>query len=92
MVSIRPNQACIGGTVKGKCVGPEGYLQLELQLASSDDVDSMPNMARADVGNIILVNYKQDQLPSCDTEEGKFINLTVRKAPGQQYFVVDTNI
>ena len=89
MVSIIENWASVEGIVRAIYDNPvlEGYLLLELELQKTNDVQSFPNLAKADEGNIIRINVRPDQLDDKHLEPGNSFTCNVRKAFGQVYFV-----
>jgi hypothetical protein len=89
MVNIIENWASIQGTVKSviEAASPKGYLQVELDLEKSTDVENLPNLARADEGGTIRINVKPGQISAYDIKPGSRLEGKVRKAFGQVYFL-----
>jgi hypothetical protein len=89
MVSIIENRASIEGVVLSISENPalKGYLLFELELKRSNEVESFPNLAKADEGNIIRINVRPDQLADKKIKPGDTFSCNVRKAFGQVYFV-----
>jgi hypothetical protein len=89
VVNIIENRAKVEGTVKSvsENKGPDGYMQVEVDLKRSSDVEGYPNLAKADVGSKITVNVKKDDIAPHSFRPGKQFSSEVRKAFGQVYFL-----
>lgn len=89
MVSIIENWASVEGVVRSISESPvlKDYLLLELELKKTNDVESYPNLAKADEGNIIRINVRPDQIEDQKIKPGDTFSCNVRKAFGQVYFV-----
>lgn len=88
MVNIIENWAEISGTIKNIVNNPdlEGYLQLQIMLEKTKDIEPYPNLARADEGEVIRVNISRVVAESAKPTPGAVFKATVRKAAGQIYF------
>lgn len=89
MVNIVENKAKIEATVTDVDLdaGPKGYCQIKARLQKSEEVESYPNLAKADEGTIITLNLRPAQLTGNNLEKGKHLSAIVRKVFGQQYFM-----
>jgi hypothetical protein len=88
MVAVIENRAHIEGVVTNVVDHPgrEGYLRVGLVLKKALDTDDYPNLARADEGNTIGINVRKEA--AAKIVEGMAFSGTVRKAGGQEYFLV----
>lgn len=64
MVNIIENYAYAEGVVRSITQNDKlpGYHQIELELRTSKNIGSFPNLAKADEGKTILVNIKNEDL------------------------------
>ncbi len=89
MVSIIENWARIEGVVVGIAnnLRLPGYVLLEVELKNSFEVESFPNLAKADEGQLIQVNVKKIGLEAHGISLNATISCTVRKFFGRLYFM-----
>ena len=89
MVTIIENWAEIEGTVKSILGNPalSEYTIVNLELAASAEVESFPNLARADEGSTIRINVRTADLEHHGILPGQKLRCVVRKAAGQMYFI-----
>lgn len=89
MVNIIENKAKIEATVLSidPNGGPAGYCQIDAQLNDSSEVEGFRDLAKADVGSVITINIRPAQLEEYKLEKGSHLCGTVRKVPGQRYFL-----
>lgn len=89
MVSIIENWAAVEGVVLSVSENPalKDYILLELELKKTNNIESFPNLAKADEGNVIRINVRPGQLESNKIKPGDRLSCKVRKAFGQVYFI-----
>ena len=89
MVTIIENYARVQGVVKSVKANDKvaGYHQIEFQLQESEDVQSYPNLAKADEGKVIKINLTNEQLKDHKPKRNQVFSTTVRKAKGLVYFM-----
>lgn len=91
MVNIIENRALVTGTVKTISSEPDarGFYLITLELLNTEDLDSLPNLARADEGKDISIRMQQDKINENQLKPCTEISLAIRKAFGQVYFAQD---
>lgn len=88
MSIIIENYAKVRGVVKSVKVNPKltGYHQIQLDLIDSKDIESFPNLAKADEGKVIKINIPSVEMVKKPLEKDQKITMIVRKDRGQVYF------
>ena len=78
------NKAIITGTVNSISPVPDarGFYEMEFELQTSEDIEGLPNLARADEGSIIRIKTRGK-----NCAPGSQSTLTVKKSAGQVYFI-----
>jgi hypothetical protein len=86
MSIIIENYAKVRGVVKSVKVNPKlsGYHQIHLDLI---DIESFPNLAKADEGKVIKVNIPSTDIEKKPLKKDQKLALVVRKERGQVYFI-----
>ncbi len=90
MVGIIENQSVIEGSVAKITQVPDeqGYYHLQVKLEHSAAVGSLPNLAQADEGTLILIKVSPQQWVSLSAARKGLVSCKVRKAFGQVYFMM----
>jgi hypothetical protein len=88
MVNIVENWAEIDGTIKSAVNSSnlKGYIQLQVILNKSLDINPYPNLAKADEGSLITIYVSTANAERAQLVPGAVFNATVRKGSGQIYF------
>lgn len=89
MSIIIENYAKVRGVVKSVRVNPKlsGYHQIQLDLIDTKDIESFPNLAKADEGKVIKVNIPSTDIEKKPLKKDQKLALVVRKERGQVYFI-----
>ena len=89
MSIIIENYAKVRGVVKSVKVNPKlsGYHQIQLDLIDTKDIESFPNLAKADEGKVIKVNIPSTDIEKKPLKKDQKLALVVRKERGQVYFI-----
>lgn len=89
MVTIIENKACIKGVIKhvSESADPRDFHQISVALQNSFEMDGYPNLAKADEGREIKIKVQKSFLDEKNLKPGDEVELPVRKAFGQIYFV-----
>ena len=89
MSIIIENYAKVRGVVKSVRVNPKlsGYYQIQLDLIDTKDIESFPNLAKADEGKVIKVNIPSTDIEKKPLKKDQKLALVVRKERGQVYFI-----
>jgi len=89
MVTIIENYARVQGIVKSIKENAKvvGYHQIEFKLQESEDIQSFPNLAKADEGKVIKINLTSEQLKDHKPKRNQQFSTTVRKAKGLVYYM-----
>ena len=89
MSIIIENYAKVRGVVKSVKVNPKlsGYHHIHLDLIDTKDIESFPNLAKADEGKVIKVNIPSTDIEKKPLKKDQKLALVVRKERGQVYFI-----
>lgn len=89
MVTIIENCASIEGIICSIQQDPSlnNYFQIELELRKSANVGNFPNLAKADVGEIIRINIRSDQFSNHSIKAGDEFSGKIKKGLCQIYFM-----
>ena len=89
MVNIIENYAHAEGIVRSIKQHDKlpGYHQIELELRTSKNIGSFPNLAKADEGKTVLVNIKDEDLKQHNIEIGQPFSREIRKFSPNVYFM-----
>jgi len=89
MVNIIENYAYAEGIVRSIKQHDKlpGYHQIELELKTSKNIGTYPNLAKADEGKTILVNIKNENLGKQKIQIDQPFSCDIRKSSPHVYFM-----